>query len=69
MTTEIVQHRVMQVKVSMGDPESAHSMEDQLHKDVLVAIAFKDDLDEATRRALAKEALKTLPLDFPRWCA
>lgn len=50
-----------------GDAESAHSAEDQLHQGVLAIIANGEHDDSAA--ALAREALKSRDLDFPRWCA
>lgn len=47
------------------DPEAAHSMEDDMFVDVLRAIA--DGAPNA--QEMAREALKSVALDFPRWCA
>lgn len=52
-------------KLAKADPESAHSHEDSLHQDVLQAIA--DGCPEPER--LARAALRTLKMKFPRWCA
>jgi hypothetical protein len=47
------------------DPEKAHSMEDTLYGAILLAIAEgHPDPD-----ALAREALRTKKLAFPRWAA
>ncbi len=48
------------------DDESAHSEEDTIHRDVLRAIAEGSAADP---RACASEALKSLAIDFHRWCA
>lgn len=48
-----------------GDAESAHDLEDKLFVDVLTEIA-KGEGDAAE---LAKAALRSRELEFPRWCA
>ncbi len=65
MTVDEVKERVRQIDASKGDDEGAHSMEDTLRADVLKAIA--DGAPNAA--ALAAEALKTMNIDFARWCA
>jgi hypothetical protein len=65
MTTEQVLLRVKLIQQSAGDDEYAHSMEDDLRRDVLQAIA-----DGAPNvRELAAAALKTDEINFARWCA
>lgn len=65
MTIADVVARVDEIENASGDPESAHSLEDDLWRDVLQAIA-----DGAPNAAgLAREALKTQDISFPRWCA
>ena len=49
----------------LNDPEIAHSREDELFQKVLKAIANGVD----NPQELAKEALKSTKLDFPRWCS
>lgn len=49
-----------------GDPEVAHSLEDDLHGAVLKAIAEKRTQDP---QGIAGAALRTLSSDFARWCA
>ena len=66
MEIEEVKRRVAEIASCSGDPEAAHSMEDDLHRDVLRVIADRSCKDPA---AFAKAALATLALDFPRWCA
>lgn len=65
-TLEDVKERVAAIKEEADDPEGAHASEDGLHQDVLKFIAKGKCSDPA---ALAQEALKTLKLRFPRWCA
>ncbi len=52
--------------ISVNDAEKAHAREDTLWSDVLQAIADGDhaDIDPAV---LARAALKTVELSFPRW--
>lgn len=67
MTPEQVREQVDTIAqaAAVGDDEAAHSTEDDLYLDVLQHIA-----DGATDAAeLAREALKTRPLPFRRWCA
>jgi hypothetical protein len=65
MTVDEVRERVEKIRAMAGDDEAAHSEEDGLHQDVLAAIA--DGAEFAP--ALAAEALKTVDIDFARWCA
>ncbi len=48
-----------------SDPELAHSNEDSLYWSVLDAVANGNP----NAIDMAKEALKTKEIDFPRWCA
>lgn len=48
------------------DDENAHGEEDRLHQHVLLDIAQGTCEDPA---GCAAEALKTLEIDFARWCA
>lgn len=66
MDIEEVKRRVAEIASCSGDPEAAHSMEDDLHRDVLRVIADGTCKEPA---AFAKCALQSLALDFPRWCA
>ncbi len=61
-----VLRRVGEIANYVGDDERAHSMEDELHQDVLTAIA-EDRCDYPS--GCARAALMTLELDFARWCA
>jgi hypothetical protein len=53
------------VRANSNDGERAHSMEDDLREWVLEAIA--NGAPNAVE--LAKAALETSAIDFPRWCA
>lgn len=70
MTVEDVRKRVEALPIKGGfdpseaDDASSHQEEDQIHQDVLRAIA-----DGAENPAeLAREALETLDKEFYRWC-
>ena len=65
MTIEEAQKRVDKVAACRGDDEGAHSEEDSLRNDILVAIAGGDP----NPVGLAMIALKTNDIDFARWCA
>lgn len=65
MTAAEAEARVQQIRDEANDPETAHALEDQLHEDVLQAIA----LDHPDPAALAKIALTTRQIRFVRWCA
>lgn len=53
------------IKNAKSDPELAHSNEDSLYWSVLDAVANGNP----NAVEMAKEALKTKTVDFPRWCA
>lgn len=60
--------RVGEIRSMSHDPEKAHVLEDQLHTDVLRAIAdraetVKDPVDWALT------ALATSSIEFPRWAS
>lgn len=65
MTIDEVKDRLAKIDYAKHDDQYAHSLEDELHQDVLLAIATFDCGNPA---ALAKEALKTLDINFYRWC-
>lgn len=65
MTVEEVKEAIKRIDSMSGDDEAAHSAEDDLHQEVLAAIA--DGTEHSAE--LAKEALKTLDISFARWCA
>lgn len=67
MTARIdeIRARVDAIRSLTHDPEVAHSLEDDLYRDVLADIA-----DGAAHPAvLATEALVAARVDFPRWAA
>lgn len=66
MTPAEVLRRVEEIRALAWDDEVAHSREDDLHRDVLVAIAQGRATDPT---ALAEAALMTWKIDFARWCA
>ena len=57
----------IQEAINKKDYEAAHSLEDDLFIEVLKTIALGFENIEAYE--LADEALKSLDIDFPRWCA
>lgn len=65
MTIKDVKDSVKRIEEVKMDDERAHSMEDNLHQTVLKAVA--EGASNADK--LAKEALKSLKIDFKRWCA
>jgi hypothetical protein len=65
MNLQDVKNNVLKIYEMKGDDESAHSEEDNLHQEVLRQVANGNP--EA--KEMAKEALKTLEIDFCRWCA
>lgn len=65
MKTAEVERALTRIDAIKRDDESAHSLEDALHVKVLRAIA--DGSPNAKELALA--ALKTLDIEFCRWCA
>lgn len=65
MTVDDVREFVEDIRHAADDDEVAHSMEDELYVAVLEAIANGADNPEK----LAVEALKTLDIEFNRWCA
>lgn len=66
MTIEQVQRRLAEIEGIKGDAEKAHGKEDQLFTDVLRSIA-NGNCDDPI--AVCHEALKSLKIDFPHWCA
>lgn len=61
-----VQAAVALISTVAGDDERAHGAEDELHQALLRSIA---DGTCENPKACAAEALKTLDIDFARWCA
>lgn len=68
MTVEDVQRRLATIRTYAlkGDHEAAHSCEDSLNEDVLLAIADGRCVDPA---GVAREALRSSDIEFNRWCA
>lgn len=66
MTPVDVAQRVKDIEASVGDDESAHSLEDELRRDLLEAIAEGRCTSPGH---CARIALRTEKLDFRRWCA
>lgn len=66
MTRATVRERVDAISRASGDFERAHSLEDQLFEDVLLAVA-RGEADDP--RAVAEEALESTKLVFQRACA
>jgi hypothetical protein len=65
LTVDMVNERVAQISRKVKDPEDAHSAEDGLYLEVLRAIAGM----RGPAARLAKAALATTKIRFPRWCA
>ncbi len=72
MTAEYVKQKVAEIAALRGDDERAHSREDALFVEVLREIA-KGEIagfpDKAEPWELAQEALRTLDIEFSRWCS
>lgn len=65
MNTKQIKAKVAEIEACKDDPEKAHALEDDLYMEVLQAIrdgAMNPD-------ELAREALESSFIDFPRWCA
>lgn len=65
MTVKEIKKTIKQIKELASDPESAHTVEDDLYFSVLEEISK----NPSNAQVLAKKALKTKKVDFPRWCA
>ncbi len=66
MTPDDVDFEFNAIANLVDDDEKAHGLEDDLHQAVLKAIADGTATDPTE---CARRALKTLSLDFARWCA
>ena len=67
MNVDKIKSRVIEIRDISRDDERAHIFEDNLFHDFVVCIAegnFEGDIKEG-----AKEVLKSLDIDFARWCA
>ena len=67
MSEAEIMKRIEEIKACAGDDERAHSMEDDLHRDVLACIAASPGDERVSE--LARLALLTCDIDFSRWCA
>ncbi len=65
MTVADIEEKISEIKLLADDYEVAHSKEDDLHVNVLRVISE----GEADARNLARKALETLDIEFPRYCA
>ena len=65
LTAEDIARRLAEIHALRGDDEAAHGKADDLHRDVLAAIAA----GAPDAPLLAAAALRTETLDFARWCA
>ena len=68
MTVDEIKERVERISRKQGDDEDAHAEEDRLHQDVLGCIA-NGKIPKRKAAACAEAALKTLNIEFARWCA
>jgi len=66
LTVGMVNEAVEHIRKIAGDDEAAHSEEDGLWHDVLLAIA-ENRVDDP--KVIAKAALQTQHIKFARWCA
>jgi hypothetical protein len=60
-----IEGRIEEIRAVARDYERAHSMEDDLFRDVLAAIAD----GQQSARKLAIEVLKSREIEFPRYSA
>jgi len=65
LTAEDIARRLAEIHAVQDDDEVAHGKTDDLHRDVLAAIAA----GAPDARLLAAAALRTETLGFARWCA
>ncbi|MEV5659811.1 hypothetical protein [Streptomyces flaveolus] len=65
LTAEDIARRLAEIHAVRDDDEAAHGKTDDLHRDVLTAIAA----GAPDAPLLAAAALRTETLDFARWCA
>jgi len=66
MTLDEIEAQIEKIRQTKWDDECAHSMEDDLHQRVLRAISVGELADP---KAAAELALRTLDIEFFRWCA
>jgi hypothetical protein len=65
LTVEDVERQVEKIRAMKGDPEGAHSEEDDMIRRVLYEISNED----SAAGDLATAAVKSYDISFPRWCA
>lgn len=65
LTAETIARRLAEIHEVRGDDEAAHGLADDLHQEVLAAIAA----GAPDAGVLAAAALRTETLGFARWCA
>lgn len=65
MTVKDVIKRLNEIREAKDNPEDAHWMEDALWQDVLKAIAAGDCVDDP--KDIARDALRSLDIEFRRW--
>lgn len=65
LTAEDIARRLAAIHAVQDDDEVAHGLTDDLHRDVLAAVAA----GAPDAPLLAAAALRTETLDFARWCA
>ena len=68
LTIARVQEIVRIIDENKTDPESSHSLEDDLYCEFIEGIS-KDLYDPSELKELATEILKTKEISFERWCA
>jgi hypothetical protein len=63
VTVEDIEACLWRIEQDKGDPEAAHTREDVLHSEVLRQIANGAE----NAQELARAALRSHSIDFPRW--
>lgn len=71
MNAEEARERVEAIRAAAGDDEGAHSMEDELYRDFIAAIAqtVTDRGRPSAAAEVAQIVLMTQEIEFARWCA
>lgn len=70
LRTGDIERRIKEIqRVAKSDPESAHAMEYDLWQEVLERIASGARCTGGSAAMLAKAALMSLKIEFPRWYA
>ncbi len=68
MNRQDVADRLSGIRDSAGDDEMAHGLQDELFREVLIAIA-SGDVGLRQARAIAADALLVDDIEFERWMA